>query len=64
VVSILRTFFYLGPLFFAVGFLVPLTAQLIEASGWTPPFGLSALHCGFIVGAALGLPAQIRGRWI
>jgi len=49
---------------FAAGFLAPLTAQVIAAAGWTPPFGLSPLGCGFIVAAALGIPAQIRGRWI
>ena len=60
----LKLLFYFGPLVFAAGFLAPLTAQVIAAAGWTPPFGLSPLGCGFVVAAALGIPAQIRGRWI
>ena len=52
----LKLLFYFGPLLFAAGFLAPLTAQVIAAAGWTPPFGLSPLGCGFIVAAALGIP--------
>ena len=60
----LKSVFYFGPLIFAVGFLAPLAAQLIESTGWTPPLGLSLLSAGFLIAAALGIPAQLRGRWI
>mgnify|MGYP001828438329 CR=1 FL=1 len=61
---VLRALSFLGPLLFAFGFLMPLTAQTITALGWTPPFGLSPLVAGAIVAVLLGVPAQIRGRWV
>ncbi len=60
----LKTIFFLGPLIFAFGFLTPLIAQSITASGWTPPLGLSPLTFGFAIAGPLGLLAQIRGRWV
>lgn len=62
--KLLKTLFFYGPLIFAAGFLTPLSAQVMIAMGWTPPFGLSPLAAGFIVAGALGIPAQLRGRWI
>ena len=64
VIQLLKTIFHYGPLIFAAGFLAPLTAQVITASGWTPPLGLSPLAAGLCLAGALGLPAQIRGRWV
>lgn len=64
VVQLLKAIFHFSPLLFAGGFLAPLTAEIIAASGWTTPFGLSPLAAGFCLAGALGLPAQIRGRWI
>lgn len=52
------------PFIFALGFLVPLFAQGIEAVGWVPPFGISSLVFAFIVAGIWGLIAQIRGSWI
>lgn len=63
-VVVIKSIFYFGPIIFAAGFLAPLCSQLIQASGWTPPFGLSPLEAGFAVAALVGIPAQIRGRWI
>lgn len=63
-IQVLKTVFYFGPLLFGFGFLTPLIAQIITVSGWTPPFDLSALMAGLIIGGGLGLLAQIRGRWI
>ncbi|MEM9180816.1 MAG: hypothetical protein AAGA89_13965 [Pseudomonadota bacterium] len=63
-VQVIKSIFYLGPLLFGFGFLTPLISQIIQALGWTPPFGLTPLMTGFIVGGAFGLIAQIRGRWI
>jgi|TARA_R100000501_G_C2511608_1_gene42924 hypothetical protein len=61
---VLRRIYRFGPLIFAVGFLTPLAAQLIKASGATLPFGLTPLMTGFILAFALAIPAQLRGRWI
>ncbi len=63
-VQVIKSIFYLGPLLFGFGFLAPLVSQIIQAVGWTPPFGLTPLMTGLIVGGAYGLIAQIRGRWI
>ncbi|WP_084419620.1 hypothetical protein [Henriciella litoralis] len=60
----IRYVYLLGPLVFAIGFLTPLFSQLITASDWTPPFGLSPLEAGFFGALVLGIPAQLRGRWI
>ncbi|MEL7043387.1 MAG: hypothetical protein AAGL90_17850 [Pseudomonadota bacterium] len=63
-VKVIKTVFYFGPLIFGFGFITPLTAQIIETLGWAPPFGLSPLSVGLLLGGTLGLIAQIRGRWI
>lgn len=63
-VHVIKAIFYVGPLLFGFGLLTPLTAQVIQAMDWTPPFGLTPLMTGLIVGGTLGLFAQIRGRWI
>jgi hypothetical protein len=60
----IRYVYLLGPLVFAVGFLIPLTAQLITANDWTPPLGLSPLEAGFFGALIFGIPAQLRGRWV
>ncbi|MEM1149645.1 MAG: hypothetical protein AAGI03_03695 [Pseudomonadota bacterium] len=63
-ISVIRTIFYFGPLFFGFGFLAPLIAQSIVALGWAAPFGLSPLVFGLLLGGGYGLVAQVRGRWI
>lgn len=62
--QVIKTIFYFGPLLFGFGFLAPLAAQILKAMSWTPPFGLTPLMAGLILGGGLGLIAQIRGRWI
>ncbi|MEO1553423.1 MAG: hypothetical protein AAFR82_05765 [Pseudomonadota bacterium] len=63
-VQIIKAIFYLGPLIFGIGFLAPLVSQTIQAVGWAPPFGLTPLMIGLVVGGLLGGIAQYRGRWI
>lgn len=62
--KIIRQLLVFQPFLFGIGFLAPLTAQVIDRAGWTPPFGLSSLLCGLIVGAGLGALANVRGRWL
>lgn len=52
------------PLLFAFGFLVPVIREIVIATGFAPPLGLSALGFALLVGAGWGLVAQIWGRWI
>ncbi len=63
-IAVIKTIFYFGPLLFGIGFIAPLTAQVLAQTGWPLPFGATPLAAGLIVGAALGGIAQIRGRWI
>lgn len=63
-VQFVRAILYLQPLLFGLGFLAPLIAQTIERTGWQPPFGLSPLLAGLIVGGSLGGLARIRGQWL
>ena len=63
-VPAIRLVFRFGPLIFAFGFIAPLAAQIIRASGIYLPFGASPLAAGLVLAASLGLTAQLRGRWI
>lgn len=60
----ITTIFYFGPLLFAVGFIAPLTAQILRSFEITPPFGVSPLMAGLCLGGVWGLYAQIKGSWI
>jgi hypothetical protein len=60
----LQKFFTLMPLFFGIGFIAPLIAQSITALHLVPPFGLSPVAVGLLVGAPWGLYARLRGRWL
>ena len=62
--KIIELIFHYGPLVFAFGFLAPLFAEIVTRTQWTPPFSLSPMFFGLIAAGALGLIAQIRGRWI
>ena len=61
---IVKRVFYFGPLIFAIGFLTPLIAQTLTRLDIQPPLGMTPLAAGFLVAGALGLIAQIRGRWL
>ncbi|MEM1390894.1 MAG: hypothetical protein AAGG45_07415 [Pseudomonadota bacterium] len=63
-IQVIKTVFYFGPLLFAFGFIVPLMSQIIQLSGWVPPFGLTPLMFALILGGAYGIVGQVRGRWI
>jgi hypothetical protein len=62
--SVVKTLFYFGPLFFGLAILAPLTAQVMTRFDWVAPAGLTPLEFGLMLGGVLGLVATIRGRWI
>jgi hypothetical protein len=53
-----------GPLFFGVSFIAPLIATLLTRSGFEPPFGLSPIWLGIVLGSVWGLYAKFRGSWV
>jgi hypothetical protein len=59
-----RKFFALMPVFFGIGFIAPLIAQLLTALHIAPPFGISPIALGLGVGAPWGLYATVRGSWL
>ena len=60
----LRKFFAIMPFLFGIGFIAPLVAQSMAALHVAPPWGLSGVSCGLLIGAPWGLYATWRGRWI
>jgi hypothetical protein len=52
------------PFLFGIGFIAPLTAQLMTSWGIEAPLGLSPIGFGLIFGGLWGLYANIRGRWL
>jgi hypothetical protein len=63
-VEALRKLIQYLPLLFGIGFIAPLTAQLMVSFGIEAPLGLTPLAVGLAFGGAWGLYAQMRGRWI
>lgn len=61
---LIRLLMTLQPLLFGIGFLAPLIVQVINRAGLTPPFGLTPLAAGLILGSTLGTIANLRGSWI
>lgn len=60
----IKAVFWFGPLIFGIGFFAPLIAQCLVALNVSPPFDLTPLQTGLIVGGGYGLFAQIKGSWI
>lgn len=54
---------FLSPIAFSIGFLTPLLAQLILATG-TEISTLNAYGIGFAISVSFGIMAQLRGSWI
>lgn len=52
------------PFLFGVGFIAPLTAQLLVRFDFSGPFGMSPIAFGLLFGGGWGLIANLRGRWL
>lgn len=63
-VFLLKNILHFMPLIFGIGFIGPVSTALIQSTGWSPPWGLSPILCGFVLGGTWGLYAQWRGSWI
>lgn len=62
--EVIRKLFDIMPFLFGVGFIAPLTAQLMIYWGVGGAFGLTPIVTGLLLGGAWGLYANIKGRWI
>jgi hypothetical protein len=60
----LKKLFAIMPFLFGLGFIAPLTAQIMVLWKVDPPLGLSPIAFGLLFGGAWGLIANIRGRWL
>lgn len=60
----IRKLFAVMPFLFGIGFIAPLTAQLMAVWDIPAPFGMSPILFGLLFGGAWGLYANIKGRWI
>ena len=62
--QVIAKLFQVMPLLFGIGFIAPLTAQLMAYWGIGGPFGMSRIAFGLLLGGAWGLYANIKGRWL
>ncbi|QAY79931.1 hypothetical protein [Sphingosinicella sp. BN140058] len=60
----LKAVFFVMPFLFGIGFIAPVTAELIEATGMATPVGLTPLGFGLVFGGAWGLYATAKGSWL
>lgn len=62
--GVLRKLFAIMPFLFGLGFIAPLTAQIMSSVNVDAPLGLSNIAFGLLLGGVWGLIANIRGRWL
>jgi hypothetical protein len=60
----LKGIFFIMPFLFGIGFIAPVTAELIVLAGIEAPLGLTPLVAGLLFGGAWGLYATIKGSWL
>jgi ABC-type dipeptide/oligopeptide/nickel transport system permease component len=60
----LRGLFFVMPFLFGIGFIAPVTAELINAFHVSAPIGLTPVAFGLVLGGLWGLYATIKGSWV
>ena len=60
----LKGLFFVLPFLFGIGFIAPLTAELMARVGVDAPLGLTRLGFGLLFGGLWGLYATVRGSWV
>jgi hypothetical protein len=60
----LKGIFFIMPFLFGIGFIAPVTAELIVLAGVEAPLGATPLAVGLLFGGAWGLYATIKGSWL
>ena len=61
---VIRKLFSVMPFLFGIGFIAPLTAELMAWAGIAGPLGISRIGFGLLLGGAWGLYANLKGRWL
>jgi hypothetical protein len=62
--SAIKAVFFIMPFLFGIGFIAPLTAELMVRFGVSAPLGLTPLGFGLLFGGLWGLYATVRGSWL
>ena len=62
--QVIAKLFAVMPLLFGIGFIAPLTAQLMAICGIDAPLGMSRIGFGLLLGGTWGLYANFKGRWL
>ena len=60
----LKAIFHIMPFLFGIGFIAPVTAELLPRLGLDAPLGLTPLGFGLAIGGLWGLYATIKGSWL
>lgn len=60
----LKIIFFVMPFLFGIGFIAPLTAELMVLAGIEAPFGLSRIGFGLLFGGLWGAYATAKGSWL
>ncbi|HEU0100615.1 MAG TPA: hypothetical protein VFQ67_17785 [Allosphingosinicella sp.] len=60
----LKGIFFIMPFLFGIGFIAPVTAELIPVLGVALPANLAPLTVGLLLGGGWGLYATIKGSWL
>lgn len=60
----LKGIFFIMPFLFGIGFIAPVTAELIVLAGIELPANLAPLTIGLLLGGAWGLYATVKGSWL
>jgi hypothetical protein len=60
----LKLIFFALPFLFGIGFIAPLTAQLMVLTGIEAPLGLSPIVFGLSFGGLWGAYATAKGSWL
>ena len=60
----LKGSFFILPLLFGLGFIAPVTAELVAVAGIEAPLGFSRIGFGLLFGGAWGLYATAKGSWL
>jgi hypothetical protein len=60
----LKAVFFIMPFLFGVGFIAPVTAELLVLAGVQSPLGLTPVGFGLLFGGLWGLYATIKGSWL